>query len=437
MSFVIDGRALRYAARCALCCACMGAAVAQPHTAPTAVSAAATVSAMAPTVAPVTLAQAAEAAWQRATQAREAEGQARRAAAERAGVASLWAAPPALEFSYQDDRWQTSAGRREAEAGLAWPLWLPGQRGARGAMVDADAGLAQAAIQAGHLHFAGLVREAAWAIAAGKAEADLADAQVQSLLDMAADVRRRVNAGDLAHADALAAQAEVLAAQSTQLAARQRLSASQSHWTTLTGLTRLPDAAQAEQAGRTEALAATHFDVETHPDARVAALTVERARKRVDVVATTRREPPELLLRIRQDMPGRGESAQNSIGIGVRIPWGTTGRNQPLQAAALSELDLALTQKQRTDERLAADAAQARIAVQTAGQQLDAERQRAVLLRERAQLIERSFKAGETPLPELLRVLSAATHADASLARQQTALGLARARLAQSLGILP
>lgn len=392
---------------------------------------------MASTVAPVTLAQAAEAAWQRATQAREAAGQAQRVIAERAAVSSLWAAPPAVEFSYRDDRWQTAAGSREAEAGLAWPLWLPGQRNARGAAMDADAALAQAAVQAGRLHFAGLVREAAWAIAASGGDADLADAQVQSLQDIAADIRRRVSAGDLAYTDALAAQAEVLAAQSAQLAARQRLSASQSQWTTLTGLTQFPDTAQDEEAGRAGPLAATHFDVETHPEARVAALTVERARKRADVVATTRREPPELLLRIRQDMPGRGETAQSSIGIGVRIPLGTAGRNQPLQAAALSELDVALTQKQRTDERLAADAVQARVAVHTAEQQMDADRQRAALLRERAQLIVRSFKAGETPLPELLRVLSAATQADASVARQQAALGLARARIQQSLGILP
>ncbi|KZT17464.1 metal transporter [Acidovorax sp. GW101-3H11] len=166
-------------------------------------------------------------------------------------------------------------------------------------------------------------------------------------------------------------------------------------------------------------------------------MTVERARKRLDVVAATRRDPPELLLRIRQDTPGRGESAQNSIGVGVRIPLGTASRNQPLQAAALSELDVALTTKQRTEERLAADAAMAWAAVHTAEQQLEAERQRSALLRERATLIDRSFKAGETPLPELLRALAAATQADTSFARQQVALGLARARLQQSLGILP
>lgn len=430
MRFVISGLAVRCAAGCALSCVLVGAAVAQSNTAP---SLSATASPMAPT-----LAQAVEAAWQRATQAREAEGQTQRATAERVAISSLWAAPPAVEFSYRDDRWQTSAGRREAEAGLAWPLWLPGQRNARGAVVDADVELSQAAVQAGRLHFAGLVREAAWGIAAQKAESDLADAQVRSLQEISNDVRRRVKAGDLAHADGLAAQSEALAAQSAQMAARQRLSASLSQWTTLTGIALAPDLTSVPVSdGAAVSPGGAHFAVETHPDARVAALTVERARKRLDVVAATRRDPPELLLRIRQDTPGRGESAQNSIGVGVRIPLGTASRNQPLQAAALSELDVALTTKQRTEERLAADAAMAQAAVHTAEQQLEAERQRSALLRERATLIDRSFKAGETPLPELLRALAAATQADTSFARQQVALGLARARFQQSLGILP
>jgi cobalt-zinc-cadmium efflux system outer membrane protein len=75
--------------------------------------------------------------------------------------------------------------------------------------------------------------------------------------------------------------------------------------------------------------------------------------------------------------------------------------------------------------------------VHTAEQQLKADRQRLALLRERAALIDRSFKAGETPLPELLRAFAAATQAEASFARQHAALGLARARLQQSLGMLP
>ncbi len=273
------------------------------------------------------------------------------------------------------------------------------------------------------------VREASWRIAAQTAEVGLAETQTRYLKGVADDVERRVKAGDLAHADALAARAELLSAIGAQSAARERLQALRSQWAVLTGLQAIPDAS--------ETLSASDPDLSSHPDVRLAELTVERARKHLDVVSVSRREPPELIFRLRQDTPGRAEATQNSIGIGVRIPFGTDGRNQPLQAAALSELDIAQTSAQRLRDRLSAEAAVARAAVLSAQEQLDAERMRAGLLRERASLIDRSFKAGETPLPELLRSLNAASQADAALARQQTAAGLARAQLQQTLGILP
>ena len=69
--------------------------------------------------------------------------------------------------------------------------------------------------------------------------------------------------------------------------------------------------------------------------------------------------------------------------------------------------------------------------------QLKAESARARLLRERASLISTAFRAGEMPLPEQLRALSAAAQADGAMARQTAALGWARARLQQTQGLLP
>ena len=420
MKFSLSGRLPGVLAGGVLSCVLLSAALAQPSSsAPPGVTSAGN----------VTLAQASESAWQRAVQAREADGQILRAQAERLAASSLWAAPPALELSHRNDRWQTNQGRRESEVGLAWPLWLPGQRAARNAAVDAALDLGQAAVQAGRLHFAGLVREASWRMAAQTAEVGLTDTQAKYLKGVADDVERRVKAGDLAHADALAARAELLSAIAAQSAARERLQALRSQWAVLTGLETIPDA--------TETLSATGPDLSSHPDVRLAELTVDRARKRLEVVNVSRREPPEVIFRLRQDMPGRSEVAQNSMGIGVRIPFGTDGRNQPLQAAALSELDIAQTAVQRLRDRLTAEAAVARAAVLSAQEQLEVERTRAGLLRERASLIDRSFKAGETPLPELLRSLNAASQAEAALARQQTAAGLTRAQLQQTLGILP
>jgi outer membrane protein TolC len=376
----------------------------------------------------VALRAALDAAWQRAVAARESDGQRRRAEADRAVAASFWAAPPSLALSHRDDRLQSNAGRRETEIGVAIPLWLPGQRTARAGTAEAAAAQAQAAEQLARLRLAGDLREAGWQLAAVQAELVQADAQALSLKQLADDVERRVRAGDLARADALAAQAEHLAAAALKTDVQQRLQAARSHWTLLTGLTAAPDLAADLASGA---------PTTAHPELQFASQSSELARQRVELMRRSSRDAPELTVGVRQDTPGRAESSQGSLVVGLRLPFGTDDRNRPLEAAALAELDVAQTHEQRLRERLDSDIAAARDAQRSAQAQLDAETARARLLRERATLIDKSFRAGETPLPDLLRALAAAAQADSAAARQTTALGLARARLQQALGLLP
>lgn len=379
----------------------------------------------------VTLRAALDSAWQRAVTARESDGQRRRADADRAVAGSLWAAPPSLELSHRDDRLQSNAGSRETEIGVAVPLWLPGQRAARAGTADAAVAQAQAATQVALLRLAGELRDAAWQIFALQAEAAQADGLAQALKTLADDVERRVRAGDLARADALAAQAEQLAASALQTEVRQRLQAARARWALLTGLTAVP-----------ELLAATASDgalgaAVAHPELQLASQSTELARRRVELMRHSRRDAPELTVGVRQETPGRAEASQGSLVFGLRLPFGTDDRNRPLEAAALAELDVAETHEQRLRERLDSDIAAARDAQRAAEAQLEAESARARLLRERATLIDKSFRAGETPLPDQLRALAAAGQADSAVARQTAALGLARARLQQALGLLP
>ena len=378
----------------------------------------------------ITLRAALDAAWQRSVSARETDGQRRRADADRATAGSFWAAPPSLELSHRDDRLQSNAGRRETEVGVAVPLWLPGQRAARAGTADAAAAQAQAAAQVARMRLAGELREAAWHFAALQAEAAQADAQDRALKQLADDVERRVRAGDLARADALAAQAEQLAASVLLSDVRQRLQAARARWTLLTGLSAAPNLSPATVAYGAPAAA-------VHPELQLASQSTELARKRVELMRHTRRDAPELTVGVRQDVPGRAEASRGSLIVGLRLPFSTDDRNRPLEAAALAELDVAETHEQRLRERLDSDIAAARDAQQSAVTQLDAETARARLLRERATLIDKSFRAGETPLPDLLRAFAAAAQADSAVARQTTALGLARARLQQTLGLLP
>lgn len=412
-------------------CALAGSLAGVPAWAQPAASPAAASPAPSPaTSASVSLRGALDAAWQRAVSAREADGQRRRAEAERSSADRLWAAPPTLELSHRADRLLGSGGGRETEVGIAVPLWLPGQKAARTGAADGAVALAQAAEQAARLRLAGDLREAAWQVATLQAEFHQAEAQAHALSQLADDVERRVRAGDLARADSLAAQAEQLAAAAAVTDTRQRLQAAKARWTLLTGLAVLPDLS----AGIAIDTAA---DTARHPEWRLASQATELARKRVDLMRQSRRDAPELTVGVRQDAPGRGQASQGSLVVGLRLPFGTDDRNRPLEAAALADLDIAQTQEQRLRERLDIELASARDAERSAQAQLDAETARARLLRERATLVDRSFRAGETPLPDLLRALGAAAQADSAVARQTAALGLARARLQQALGLLP
>lgn len=379
----------------------------------------------------VTLRAALDAAWQRAVAARESEGQRKRAEAGQTAASSYWAAPPSLELAVRNDRLMTDVGEREITVGVAWPLLLPGQRTARSKVADGEVMLADDSLAAAQLRVAGEVREAAWSLAEQYAEVVLAEATVRTLEAIADDVDRRVRAGDLARVDALAARAEWLNATAQRSEVQQRWLAARSRWTTLTGLDALP-AVAVEPAGPAPA-----DPLAAHPNLRLAQASTEQARRKLDLLRTSRRDAPELTMGVRQDTPSRGESTNYSLLVGLRVPFGPADRNQPLEAAALAELDTAETLQARTRDRLSADIALARERAQQTERQLEAERERAALLRERAQLIDKSFRAGETPLPDLLRALAAAAQADSAVARQNAALGLAQARLQQTLGLLP
>ena len=383
----------------------------------------------------VTLRAALDAAWQRAVAARESEGQRLRIEADRTAAASLWAAPPSFEVSYRDDRLQSNIGKREVELGVAVLLWLPGQQTARVATADAADAQANAAEQAARWRLAGELIDAAWQIATLQAELAQADQQAALFQQLSMDTERRVRAGDLARVDALSAQAEHLAATSVQSEARQRLQSARARWTLLTGLTAAPDLTVVPGAGSVQQAAPDA--VESHPELQLARQSSALARQRLDLLRVSRRDAPELSVGLRREMPGRAEASQGSLVLGLRVPFATRERSRPLEAAALAELDVAVTHEQRLRERLESERSSSGQAVQAAVAQSQAETTRARLLRERASLFDQSFKAGETPLPDLLRALVAAAQADSAAARQTAALGLARARLQHTLGLLP
>lgn len=377
----------------------------------------------------ISLKAAIESAWQRSVQAREAAARQRQAGADRSAADSLWARSPALEIGHRADGPREPRGGRESELGLSWPLWLPGQQTARQALAQVQEQLAQDSASVLKLRLAGEVREQAWGLHLLQAELQQAEAQVGTLRQLVADVERRVQAGDLARADAMAARAESLAATALHSEAGQRLAEARARWQLLTGQMLAPELGVPTAPGQAS------LD-ESHPELVQARRQLEWRRSQLELLRHSRREAPELALSYRQEQGAAG-SIQDSVGVKLRLPLSTQDRNLPLEAAALGELEVAETNAQRLHEQLAGALVTTHLALRNAQERLAAERERAHLLQERAQLLHKAFQAGELPLPELLRALSAASQAQAAQARQQAALGLAQARYQQALGWLP
>ncbi|BDR09408.1 TolC family protein [Comamonas thiooxydans] len=378
-----------------------------------------------------TLASAVEAAWSRAVASAEAAGISRQAIAEQKASSTLWAAPPSVELSHRNDRLQNNNGVRETEVALAVPIWLPGQKSAKQLAADSLSSLSLAAEAEGKLRIAEIVRELHWQIAELQASQTLSKQQTSIFAAIASDVDKRVKAGDLAKADALAAQGELLSAQAAESQAETQLNAAKRQWTALTGLAQTPDATLSNVES------ASPRKLDKHPEILRVEQQVDLAQKRLNLVLKSNRSAPELITKLRQDLPGRSQGSAYSLGLAVRIPFGTDDRNAPLQAAAWTELEVAQSKEQVLRAQLSARMESAKAAAQASQLQLQKGSEKATLLNERAKLIRASFNAGETSLPELLRAASAAAQADYSAARQEAAFGLARARLQQAYGQLP
>lgn len=380
---------------------------------------------------PSTLAQVVDAAWQRALMSREVDALHREAMAGRAVARRVWAATPSLELSRRQASWaHRRGGDVESEVGWVLPLWMPGQRDAHLASADSGERLAQALETAGRLQMARSVSELAWRVGAERADRQAQREQVELFGRLALDVRRRVAAGDLAPADALAAQAEWMEAEERLAGATQRLQRAQAEWRVLTGLEEVPALPPVSGVGPMP-------QDGSHPDMQLAERAVEHAQARLDAVDQGRRAAPELRLHVRRDSDGTLRQSQNSVGIGLRVPLGSDAAHAARQASVLSEVEQARAALALTRDRLAAELEAARALQAAAGSQLEASRQRAGLLRQRADLVRQSFEAGEIPLPDLLRAQSAAAQAQTALAQQSAALGLAQARLQHALGVGP
>jgi len=370
-----------------------------------------------------------ENAWEKSPQAQTLE--ARRAESDAQGVAanSLLPGAPAVILGHRSDQFNNNAGKREWEAGVALPIWLPGQRDARLRQAQVGKAGLEANIRAFRLILAGELREAIWLVRQAESQVQLDEAHAKTAKNLAEDVAKRVRAGELAKTDLNLAQNEWRMAEAAVLHSRNRHLQAQQSYATLTGTTALPD--DMSESAQTKTLP------DDHPLLEEARHAIEAAQAQVHVANESRRDNPEVELSTRRERGNLNDPYASTVALTVRLPLATDARNLPLITAAQTALTSAQSEYNRTRLTLEYQRQQADQALQAADQLLDLARQQRAAARENLELIQKSFNLGESDLFTLLRARAASFEAEQSYNQQEISQALARARLNQAQGVLP
>jgi outer membrane protein, heavy metal efflux system len=370
-----------------------------------------------------------EGAWARQPAARATGARQDEFAAKREAATALFPEPPSVNLGYRTDQPNQNAGVREFEGVLSFPVWTPGTRQSAQVLASAESEQFDAGLRAQRWRLAGEVREAYWQARLAANELGLARRKVDEAVLLAADVERRLKAGDLARSDLNQARGVEQVARAAFAETSARAYRGAQAFSVLTGLKTLPDVA--------ESVADSYPGLDAHPQLEAAGRATATARARLGQATTTTRDSPEIEVGMRRERSAFGEAYANSVIVGIKVPFGTDARNQPRITAANADLIEASAALLLEHQRLAADIDSAMVELEQAREieRLAAERFR--LATDTQALFSKAFTLGELDLPARLRAENERFDAELATTRARIEVGRAISRLNQARGLLP
>jgi outer membrane protein, heavy metal efflux system len=365
-------------------------------------------------------------AWQ--ANAEQYQAKAQQYAAQLDASRAWTPAPPSLGLFGTSDQLNSNLGRREWEAELSTPLWLPGQREQAGAVASAEQGAFAQRSELARWQLAGQLREAWWAQRFAQSALTSANQTVAGAEQLTKDINRRVSAGDLSPLDANRAKFSLQQAQKDRSQAQLQLARAAQEFALVSRGAALPD--RAETLG--VALAA-----ESNPMLNSLNAELRSAQERLQQALGDSRSAPDLSLTYTSEKDDFDAVYRDRVKLGITIPFGSEARNRPLVSAANADWIEAQTrlvaERQRSDAELIAaqmELAQSREAVQFS-------REQNALAIEQAGWVSKGFNLGQFELIALLRSQQEMHAAAAELALAQLTVERAISRVNQAAGILP
>lgn len=383
-----------------------------------------------------TLGQAFAAAWNRQPEAQSFEARRNAAEARRQSAEAWTVEPPTLELSGKTDQLIKNEGSREYSAGIALPLWLPGERSRLGALTEAEAKAVNSRVSATQLRTAAAVREAWWLWQRTKSEQLIARDRLGNSRRLASDVALRVKAGDLAQSDFHQAEGATATAEAAQAEADSATAVATQQLRSIIGILPADGAVDLPESLPTLPVDFSSLDT-SHPATTELLDRAEVARRAADLASVQTRGNPELVLAATRDRGAFGDAYQQSVTFGVRIPFGSDTRNRAKVGLARAEAIEIEGQLHLERERLLADLEASKVRVESSRIQVAAAEKRAHLARESRGFFDKSFRLGESDLPTRLRIELETAEAERQAARARIDLAAAISALRQALGLLP
>lgn len=354
-----------------------------------------------------------------------------------AQAAQAWTPePPALELSTQTDRFHRNAGSREREVGLAVPLWLPGERARTVNLASAGAAALDTRLRAAQWRTAGQVRDAYWTWQRAQVDVQAAADRLATARQLAADVARRVQRGDLARADQHQADGAVATAQAEQANAQAQTAEAAQRLRALAGMA--PTAQVSDMQTESAPPAPPEgSDWAWHPAVADAWQRWQLARAQVALLEQQQRANPELTISTTRSRDARGEPSAQSLTLALRVPFGGGDRHHAKLAQAQADALEVETQWLAEQQRVAADWASAQAKAEAVKAQLQAAQERHRLATETRGFFAKSFSLGETDLPTRLRTEAEAAEAARQLQRARVEQAAIQSSLRHAAGLLP
>ncbi len=336
---------------------------------------------------------------------------------------------PAVVVGHQNDSFASNRGEREWQADLELPVWLPNQRNKRYKVADATLVNANASRDSLKLTVAGMLREALWEVAYNDNNILLATNQLTIAQRLLQDIQKRFQAGELAKSDVLLAQQAALNAEKEKLRANAELMHARYRYLLLTGLHEIPAVYDEQQSSIT--------DYAQSPIWLEAVSKVNLAESELGLAEVESRENPQILLNMRRIQGGFDFTHNDSMGIKIRIPFGSDVRTAPIKAMAASEVGNAMSNRETIRMRLEQSMHEAEHNLTVSRAELNLANQHHEIAKQSLYLTQKAFSLGETDLVNLLRVQAQFFESERAYSSRQIQLKWDIARYNQAVGVLP